>query len=775
MKKNNQVKYFRLIIIISILLYFIFAIFFQCTDEFSDPMTINERIFGSFILLMIFLLSYINSWVKKNMKSIVLLGAIIIVFQMIYISIKNDFPAIMALSIMIVIALMNLMFNSGKLLFFSNIIIALVLGISLFFTGTIIRYSLSYYSAYLLVTGLSYYISYSRSKYQRYTEKEKEKYENFIENIPIAFAYHKLIYDKEGKVIDYQLLDVNRSFEDILGVKKSDILGKNLSSELIENDKNVSELVDIFASISDTNEIITLDQYLSTIDKWVRITAYSEKPGYFKALFRDITEEKVIEKALKSSEQRYRKIFASAPIGLMIEDDQGNIIEVNEELCQMSGYGKDELENENVIDRLALPEHRALALKNIERIIEGEDLEFDIKSSRKNGEVFYTHLKETRFILPDGSKGIISMHLDITNRQKQADEIEYLLYRDVLTGLYNRRFFEAELKRLDSRRQLPISIIMADVNGLKMINDSFGHEKGDQLLIKAAEILKDSLRKEDILARQGGDEFAILLPQTDQKSAQEVVRRIKNMCEITTVDEISISICFGIGTKVKMGKPLIDTLKVADDAMYQTKLLESKSTKSKIIQSLLNALSVKSYETKEHGLRMASLGTDLGKSLNLSATELNRLSLLATLHDIGKTTIAEEILTKPGKLNDEEWQIIKKHPEQGYNIASASPEFALVAEEILCHHERWDGTGYPQKLAGKEIPYLARIISIIDAYDVMTMGRPYNRLLSKTEALEEIKRCAGSQFDPVLAEKFIKLMKNSKVKENVLKDEQYEN
>jgi diguanylate cyclase (GGDEF)-like protein/PAS domain S-box-containing protein len=661
---------------------------------------------------------------------------------------------------MILIALMNLILPGGKMLLISNLVIAMTLGISLFMSSTTTRYALSYYTAYLLVTGLSYYISYSHMKDHRSIEVEKNEYEKFVENMPIAFANHKFIYDEDGKVIDYFLIDMNRAFEQILKVKKENSLGKNLTPDLIENKENVSKYVDIFAMVAETGKVMTLDQHLTSVDKWIRVTAYSEEPGYFKAFFHDITEEKTIEMALKSSEQRYRKIFTAAPIGLMIEDDQGNIIEVNEALCQMSGYKKEELESKNVIDRLALPEHRALAQKNIEKIINGEDLEFDIKSSRKNGEVFYTHLKETRFILPDGSKGIISMHLDITNRQKQADEIEYLLYRDVLTGLYNRRFFEAELKRLDSKRQLPISIIMADVNGLKMINDSFGHEKGDELLIKAAEILKDSLREEDILARQGGDEFAILLPQTDQKSAQEVVQRIKNKCELTTVDEISISICFGIGTKEAMGKPLIDTLKVADDAMYQTKLLESKSTKSKIIQSLLNALSVKSFETKEHGLRMANLATELGKSLNLSGTELNRLSLLATLHDIGKTTIPEEILTKPHRLNNEEWEIIKKHPEQGYNIASASPEFALVAEEILCHHERWDGTGYPQKLSGKEIPYLARMIAIIDAYDVMTMGRPYNRLLTKEEALEEIEECSGSQFDPYLAEEFIKLMGN---------------
>lgn len=222
---------------------------------------------------------------------------------------------------------------------------------------------------------------------------------------------------------------------------------------------------------------------------------------------------------------------------------------------------------------------------------------------------------------------------------------------------------------------------------------------------------------------KGGDEFAILLPQTPKKEAQRIVNRIKKECNLASVKGLSVSICFGIATKEERGSTLIETLKVADDAMYQTKLLESKSTKNRIIQSLLNTLSVKSFETKEHGIRMSNLAIDLGKTLELSSDELNRLSLLATLHDIGKITIAKEILTKPSQLNDEEWKIMKKHPEHGYNIASASSEFALVAEEILSHHERWDGSGYPRRIAGKAIPYLARIISIIDAYDVMTMGR----------------------------------------------------
>jgi len=337
-------------------------------------------------------------------------------------------------------------------------------------------------------------------------------------------------------------------------------------------------------------------------------------------------------------------------------------------------------------------------------------------------------------------------------------KIEKLSYYDPLTGLYNRRFFEEEKKRLDTSRNLPISIIAADLNGLKIINDSYGHEKGDQILIKTAQILKSSLREEDILARHGGDEFAVLLPKTTKRAAERIEKRIKEKCKKTKNDLIPISIALGRATKEKSEKDIEEVLKNADDKMYKNKLSESRSSKSNIVQGLINALNSKSNETKEHSLRMTKMAFEFGQKLNLSNSEQNRLSLLATLHDIGKTSIPEKILKKPGELTDSEWELIKEHPERGYKIAAATEEFALIADEILFHHERWDGRGYPKRLKEDEIPYLARIITIIDSYDVMTNDRPYSKAISNEEALSEIKRCAGSQFDPDLADKFIKLM-----------------
>jgi diguanylate cyclase (GGDEF)-like protein len=300
---------------------------------------------------------------------------------------------------------------------------------------------------------------------------------------------------------------------------------------------------------------------------------------------------------------------------------------------------------------------------------------------------------------------------------------------------------------------------MADVNGLKLINDSLGHEKGDELLIKTSKLLKEVVRDEDILARQGGDEFAILLPKTNNDEAQRIVLRIKEKCRKTENDEVVISIGIGIATKNESKQSINETLKEADNDMYQNKLSESRSTKSKIVQSLLNTLTAKSNETKEHALRMTKVAFDFGEKLGLSNSQQHRLSLLATLHDIGKTTIPEEILKKPGKLTEEEWVIVKNHSERGYKIASSSQEFAVVADDIYAHHERWDGSGYPRQLKGKDIPYLARIISIIEAYDVMNHERPYSKAISKKEALEEINRCAGGQFDPKLAASFIEMMK----------------
>ncbi len=336
--------------------------------------------------------------------------------------------------------------------------------------------------------------------------------------------------------------------------------------------------------------------------------------------------------------------------------------------------------------------------------------------------------------------------------------IRYLSFHDRLTGLYNRHFLEEEMDRLDTERQLPISMIMADLNGLKLINDTYGHAMGDELLKAVAGILTRSCRGDDIIARWGGDEFIVLLPRTPPEEADRICRRIARNSRDTFVEGVPVSIALGVGNKSEVGIELFEVLRRAEDDMYKQKLTESRSTKNAVLQALLKTLAEKSFETEEHTRRMQEVAQKIGRKIDLPDNELRRLDLLITLHDIGKINIAEDILSKKGSLSEEEWEQIRRHPEIGYKIARATEDFSHVAEEILCHHERWDGSGYPRGLKKDEIPLLARITALADAFEVMSNGRPYKKVMSLEEILNEFKRCAGSHFDPELVELFIPLI-----------------
>lgn len=473
-------------------------------------------------------------------------------------------------------------------------------------------------------------------------------------------------------------------------------------------------------------------------------------------LYRKNKKLKVTKNELENFNKLYQTFIDANDNLIYLKDDKLNYLFINKAVAEFYKKTKNEIIEKN--DYQISGKDFADIRKSTDNMVKNENRRI-VEEVEWDNRIY----KTTKFPveLLDGSYGVGAFIEDITERIERENQIKYLLYRDSLTELYNRRFFEEEIKRLDTKRQLPLSIIMADVNGLKLINDSLGHEQGDELLIKTAKLLKKVVRDEDILARQGGDEFAVLLPKTGNNEVQKIVLRIKEKCKETKYDKIRISIGIGVATKIYPEQKITEVLKEADNDMYQNKLSESRSTKSKIVQSLLNTLTAKSNETKEHAMRMTKFAFDFGEKLKLSNSQLHRLSLLATLHDIGKITIPEYIFKKTGQLTAKEWEIIKEHPERGYKIAASSQEFAVVADDILGHHERWDGTGYPRKLKGKDIPYLARIISIIDAYDVMTNQRPYKEAVSKKAALEEIRDCAGTQFDPELAAIFIKMIKNN--------------
>ena len=300
-------------------------------------------------------------------------------------------------------------------------------------------------------------------------------------------------------------------------------------------------------------------------------------------------------------------------------------------------------------------------------------------------------------------QGLLLTYHDITERKKQEARLLYMGYHDPLTGLYNRTFFEEEMRRLDTKRQLPLSVVCGDINGLKLINDVLGPAEGDKLIQKIARILKKCCRKEDILARTGGDEFGILLPKMNMENTKKLVDRLYDACEENKNenDLYTASISLGYATKTEDTESIENKVKLAGEHMNKRKLLERKSLHNSLLSSFKTTMIEKSQHTEEHAERLIRLSRKLGMEMKLTDEQLDDLELLSTLHDIGKISIDEAILNKRGKLTEEEWAQIKKHPEVGYRIAMSSSDLMPIADYIMCHHERWDGMGYPQGIAGE--------------------------------------------------------------------------
>lgn len=346
----------------------------------------------------------------------------------------------------------------------------------------------------------------------------------------------------------------------------------------------------------------------------------------------------------------------------------------------------------------------------------------------------------------------------------ESSDYGYLDSHDPKTGLYKHNYLRQELKRLDHENQLPFSMIIGEINSPGFFNESLGYDEEDKLSNLSAEILKNCCRKAEILAAMVGRSFTVLLPKTSDLEADQILTQIilsfQGIRNSDGNDLVSIGISGGCATKNSPEESIDTIIKSAIENMNQHKLLQNREQCNSVIHFIATVMHEKSRETEEHSRRLIDLAQAIGTEMNLSNHQMNKLELLSIVHDIGKFVISDTVLTKPYALTADENKVIHEHTEIGYRMALSYEELKPIAYDILCHHEFWDGNGYPHGLKAREIPLLSRIVSILDAYDAMTNNRAYRKAMKKDEAVNEIKKFSGTQFDPEIAALFINRIVN---------------
>ena len=463
-----------------------------------------------------------------------------------------------------------------------------------------------------------------------------------------------------------------------------------------------------------------------------KVYVYSPEPNYFKTHFINISRGKVQINKLKSLDEERKNRAAE-------------VVVANKELA-FQNEEKEKLAAELFVANTDLEEEIS-ERKKAEEEIKKLNYELEWKISERT-----YHLEE------------INSELERTNAMLE-DEIE-LSYHDPLTGLYNRRFYEEELTRLDTKRNRPLTIVMGDVNALKLTNDSFGHTTGDRLLKKVAEVIRKGCRVDDIIARLGGDEFVIILPQTGAYEAEQMIKRFKDIASNEKIDLVDISVSYGYETKINEDIEVQEVLKKAEEYMYKEKLFEGPKMREKTISAIITTLYKRNKREEDHSYRVSALCENMGKVIGLPEEEIEELKTTGLLHDIGKIAIDENILNKTGNLTEDEWKEIMRHPEIGYRILNTVNDMSNIAYYLLHHHEKWDGSGYPKGLKGDEIPFVSRIINIVEAFEVITSENSYRKAQQGKYAIEELEKNAGIQFDPKLVSVFIEKVLGQASKED---------
>jgi diguanylate cyclase (GGDEF)-like protein/PAS domain S-box-containing protein len=562
---------------------------------------------------------------------------------------------------------------------------------------------------------------------------------------------------------------VNQAHADFLGQSKEKIQFRPMHHVLARKETTFCRQSNL--QVYETQKQVKSEEWLHNAQGEQRLLSITKTPKldwdgnveFVVCSATDITEQREAELALhKKGEWLHHVLSVSPVVNYTLDPEDFAPTWVSPNVYDMTGFTPEEALSSGWWHDNMHEEDREQALHNFSMILKSGRVLHEYRFLKKDGSVIWVqdHLRLVRD--EQGNAGdIVGAWTDITERKGYEQQLQHLSLHDQLTGLYNRAYLEAELERLGKSREFPITIICMDLDGLKLVNDTLGHGQGDDQLRACANILRDSMRASDIVARVGGDEFVALLPKTDLEAGEKIVNRIQSRIDSFNLEhkgKIPLGLSIGLACAEESGPDLNQAYKQADDLMYRDKLNRDDNSRSQIMKALMAALEERDFITSGHAHRLEELCVRLGRKVNLSSSQLSDLNLLAQVHDLGKVGIPDHILFKPGPLSDQEWEIMRQHPEKGFRIAQSTTDLAGIADLILKHHERWDGKGYPLGLAGEDFPIECRILAIVDSFDAMTNDRPYRKAISVEQALKELMQWAGTQFDPDLVDLFVHMM-----------------
>lgn len=576
------------------------------------------------------------------------------------------------------------------------------------------------------------------------------------------------------------LVYLNDTFAKLHGWQKNELLGQPILS--VHNEEQQERVILLLDHLQEkggftSEEVwhVTKDgQPFPTIMSAKRIKG-SDLEDYFVATMIDISLQKEIQTSLLESEKRYRIVSEISNTGVWEYDIKNEFLWCSPEYFKMLGYDyhQFQLKPHNVQETwvtLIHEDDRDRALQTFETF-------FTEKPNRLYENHFRMRCQDGtyrwiwsrgHFVRDDQGNPkdiVVGTHIDITEQKEKQDEIEHISFHDFMTQIPNRRYFQERLEHYDHSDYYPIGILMMDFNGLKVINDAFGHHTGNVALKQVAAILKKRVTPPSVYARIGGDEFAVIFPQAKQAQIDGFIETFNRDISQTDIEGIHYSLAIGSGMKTSVDEEIKDILILAENRMYKNKVLEGSSIRNKAIMSILTTLTDKYKEEKVHSERVSRYCRLMGQAMKLKPDDIKELELAGLFHDIGKISIPDHILSKPGRLDEKEWDIMREHTINGYQILRAADEYSDLALYALTHHERYDGKGYPNGLSGHSIPLFSRIIGVVDAYEAMTSDRPYRKALKIDDAILELKRNKDTQFDGQIVDTFIKKVLNKELLE----------